>query len=723
MKKKLFPILSLAAVMAAMTGCSEEQTLPVGEGKIFLSTRVNSDVVVESRADAEDELAASTIVWISNSEGVVRKYNSMSEVPAAGIKLLSGDYTVKAWAGTAEYASWTSRWFEGEESFTVSAGSNSSVEVTCKIANVVASVKYGEGTDEVISDYSLTVGHKGGQLTFEGDDTRKGYFMMPEGTTTLDYVFTATADGMPIEKRGTITDVEPAHEYVLNIIANKAQSDPSGAGFITIEIDDTMTEVKDVVTITTPPSITGYGFDIASPVAGESGSVGRKSVYVCAASALTSVELGGLTGIADFDFIKGTPETIAEVNAKGISCEITNAEEGQMMKIILEDTYLNTLPNSDAPYVFTIKATDSARKTTTSNLTLRISEAPVITKNVSASTIGFREMTLEGQIAKEGLSAVGFEYRIAGSADEWTYVEGTAASMAKGQTYTATLSDLPYDSSVEYRAVTLADGQVDYRADESTAALKPTPQLPNRGMETWGNTKAHSDKNPIVPTDNYAEPFTWDCGNHGSITMNKNVTDKSTEKKHSGNYSAKLVSQFVGVGSLGKHACGNIVYGHYLKTAGADGIFGFGNPFDFQGLRPTALKLWVHYTPAAVTKGAGSHMSKGDIDIANIFVALFDGPDQGDADYKGMVGYVVRTKKTASRYFDKNASNVIAFGDTDLNKTEGNDMVELTIPLNYSKPDANIWGIAIVCAASKYGDYYEGGEGSTLYVDDFQLVY
>lgn len=729
MIKKIYPVLSMAAVLAAMTGCSEEQTLPVGEGKIYLSARVNSDVKVESRAALEDELGATTKLWISNSEGVVRKYDGIDALPADGIKLISGEYTVKAWAGTAAYASFTDRWFEGSETFTVSSGSSEAIEVTCKIANVVASLKYGEDVADMLTDPSLTVSHKGGSLTFAGETAaNKGYFLMPEGTTTLDYVFTATtAEGTPVEKRGTIADVLPAHEYVLNVVADKSVADPTGAGFITIIVDESMVEVKDEVTITTPPSITGYGFDLTAPVAGESGSIGRRSVYVCAASPLKSVRMSGLVGIDDFGFILSTPDILEEVARKGITSEKTDVEEGQMMKIIFDDIYLNTLPNRDEAYVFTITATDSNDKTTVGRLTLKISEAPVITNPVKDSDITFNSLTLESQIAKDGVETAGFEYRVADAAD-WTYVAGSAASraaFAKGQTYTATITGLPYDSTVEYRAVSgPADNPTDFRGDIMTAAMKPTPQLPNSDMETWGNTTAHSSKNPIVPTNNYGEPWTWDCGNHGSITMNKNVTDKSTEKKHGGNYSAKLVSQFVGIGSLGKHACGNIVYGHYLKTDGTNGIFGFGNKFDFQGLRPTALKLWVHYTPAAADKGTGSHMSKGDMDIANIFVAVFDGPDMADADYPGQVGYVVRTNPKASRYFDRNAANLVGFGDTDIvSATAGSDMVELTIPITYKNTTANIWGIAVVCAASKYGDNYEGGEGSTLYVDDFKLVY
>ena len=35
-----------------------------------------------------------------------------------------------------------------------------------------------------------------------------------------------------------------------------------------------------------------------------------------------------------------------------------------------------------------------------------------------------------------------------------------------------------------------------------------------------------------------------------------------------------------------------------------------------------------------------------------------------------------------------------------------------------------LWNIVVLsCAASRYGDYFTGGLGSTLYVDEFELIY
>ena len=48
---------------------------------------------------------------------------------------------------------------------------------------------------------------------------------------------------------------------------------------------------------------------------------------------------------------------------------------------------------------------------------------------------------------------------------------------------------------------------------------------------------------------------------------------------------------------------------------------------------------------------------------------------------------------------------------------------EFDIPLKYKNLTEKPAYIIIVCSASKYGDYFTGGHGSTMYLDDFELVY
>ena len=215
----------------------------------------------------------------------------------------------------------------------------------------------------------------------------------------------------------------------------------------------------------------------------------------------------------------------------------------------------------------------------------------------------------------------------------------------------------------------------------------------------------------------------WDSGNHGSKTMGKDVTTSETSIKHSGNYSAKLQSQFVGIGSIGKFAAGNAFVGKYLKTDGTDGILGWGRPFYY---KPTALKGYVKYTPGTVkyTASGAPDIVSGQPDKGIIYVALLtaDKSAQGDSNYPDWP-VVVRTSD--AHLFKKDASNVIAYGELVLDEaTQGSGMIEFTIPIEYyeSMKNEDVYYLVLVCSASKGGDYFAGGD-SVMYIDDFEFVY
>ena len=49
-------------------------------------------------------------------------------------------------------------------------------------------------------------------------------------------------------------------------------------------------------------------------------------------------------------------------------------------------------------------------------------------------------------------------------------------------------------------------------------------------------------------------------------------------------------------------------------------------------------------------------------------------------------------------------------------------MVEFTIPLKYREGRIPT-DIILVASSSRYGDYFAGGVGSTMWLDDLKLIY
>ena len=179
--KRINYIYVMAAGLMLATACSEEKFEGSGEGNIVLSTSVSTDMTVVSRA-IEDDIKAGTMIWISRAEGgLVRRYNTLADVPTGAFPMLSGSYIAEAWAGDSVSASWDKRYFKGYTEFAVKGGETSDVNILCKIANVAAEVKYQDGLGNYLSDYTMTVGHRRGSLDFtveDATDGRRAYYMM-----------------------------------------------------------------------------------------------------------------------------------------------------------------------------------------------------------------------------------------------------------------------------------------------------------------------------------------------------------------------------------------------------------------------------------------------------------------------------------------------------------------------------------------------------------------
>jgi hypothetical protein len=145
--------------------------------------------------------------------------------------------------------------------------------LNCKIANVVASIEPDALLSEVLADYKVTIGNSRGSLEFTADNatTAHGYFMQPNGDTSLTWTITGKREnGQDYVKKGTIFDVKPAHEYVLKV---KYTPDPNdyGGAFITVTVDDSELVIDDIIQIKGAPVFSGIGYDISKPVEGAPG--------------------------------------------------------------------------------------------------------------------------------------------------------------------------------------------------------------------------------------------------------------------------------------------------------------------------------------------------------------------------------------------------------------------------------------------------------------------
>lgn len=202
----------------------------------------------------------------------------------------------------------------------------------------------------------------------------------------------------------------------------------------------------------------------------------------------------------------------------------------------------------------------------------------------------------------------------------------------------------------------------------------------------------------------------WDTGNKGATTLGPSNTQPSDDTPTGTGLSARLETKFVGIGIVGKLAAGNIFAGEYVRTDGTNGILSFGREFSE---RPTALRGYFKYHSAPVSSVAsGFGDMKDKPDTCAIWVALIDTPEP----------FEIRTNPSNRQLFDPEGSYVVAYGKFEL----GSDQTQwapFKFDLKYNATNRVPRYILIVGSASKYGDYFTGGNGSVLYLDDFELLY
>lgn len=291
----------------------------------------------------------------------------------------------------------------------------------------------------------------------------------------------------------------------------------------------------------------------------------------------------------------------------------------------------------------------------------------------------------------------GFQYREA-SSSEWIDVPASEVHQTQG----AFSCRIPHLKPLTEYVVRAVSG--DNIGNEVKVATQATADIPGGDFENW----YQNSKKMWVPWAEGGTPY-WDSGNGGSITLGQNLTEP-TDHVPAGlsGRAAQCTTKFVGIGSIGKLGAGSIFTGTYVRTDGTNGVLAFGRPWT---LRPTRLRGYFQYKAKTIDYANNEWQElKGRPDSCHIYVALAD----------WTAPYEIRTNPKNRQLFNKNAPSIIAYGEL-IYSGEMSAYQEFSIDLNYRDTSRIPTYLQITCATSKYGDYFTGGNGSVLYLDQFSF--
>lgn len=289
------------------------------------------------------------------------------------------------------------------------------------------------------------------------------------------------------------------------------------------------------------------------------------------------------------------------------------------------------------------------------------------------------------------------EYRKASSQqwitvpDEWLTTEG-------GSFYARIIH---LESLTEYVARAVSD---EVPGAELTFTTGVDLQVPNSDFEDWW-----LDGKVWCPWAEGGDRY-WDTGNKGATTLGTSNSVPTDDTPTGTGRAAKLETRFVGIGAIGKLAAGNIFAGYYVKTDGTNGILSFGRPFKEH---PTKMRGYYKYHSAPISSTtAGFENLKNRPDSCIVWCALIDSDEP----------FEIRTNPNNRNLFNPDADYVVAYGKMECG-VDVNSYEQFEFDMEYKSTSRVPKFILITASASKYGDYFTGGNGSVLYLDDLELLY
>lgn len=684
--------------------------------KGYLKLNLSQDkelIVVGTKAEPEPIYKVSVL----DAKGAkVASYDNHNDLVDNPLELKAGRYTVIASTGEdGGYAAFEKPVYQGSDEIEVVAGRTSVAEVVCTLSQVKVTVKCSEQVTDAFSKVIVTVTNhtdftdgsrnliysSENGIAEDGTIGKEGYFQCTGSLKYSIYLINKNNEISNGDVFGAFSNVKAKEHYILNLTLGG--NDEGGAIVPGIGVDDSTNDQEYNVVVNlnkkAKPAFSTNGFNLDNVVYVSVGSTLTWKINVLAKAGIerltlahNSTVLSGKGIPASFNLLNLDNASKTAINNAGIAWSGVVAGTKESMTLDFS-ALLSSLPLGD--YKFTINALDKQAQEVTEEFNFKIIPS-VETSTISAEAWG-RHAFLYGIYNTEAQPAgLGFEYR---KESESSWKKITDSLTVSGMNYSVKVKGLEPRTKYIFRAI--SDKEPSNEIEFTTLGAD---QIPNMNFDSWYKDGKHWYPNAS------ANDFWWDSGNKGANTLSEvNPTQPSTDVAVTG--TDKKCAMLKSSTAAGQFAAGSLFLGEFVKAtlSPLGATLKWGREYN---CKPLSLKGYYNYTPVAINKTKAPYTDKeGTMDICQIYVVLADWP-----------GSKFDVSTGDGKFIDiDNDPYIIAYGSLE-NNASTNGWKKFEIPIEYRNKRIPTTCV-IVCSSSKYGDYFTGGVGSTLYVDEFEFTF
>lgn len=244
---------ALFGMVLACVSCTNDSDAELSRGRVEVSI-TQSTAFTRSVNFTEVQNTANYTVDIYDASGTCVKSSRLGEITGNTVELDEGSYRIVAHYGEEKAASQNVLPMKGEQTFAITDGNDTHVDVTCTPTCAKVLVNFGENMDTYFSDYYVTYTTKaleksGTSAVWSKTNTDPWYLLVADNEVVKATIHvTRASDGKTAEIVREY-QLSPAKAWTLGIKAEEPQGPVGGTATVTISVDDSTNDIESTIVV------------------------------------------------------------------------------------------------------------------------------------------------------------------------------------------------------------------------------------------------------------------------------------------------------------------------------------------------------------------------------------------------------------------------------------------------------------------------------------------